>query len=317
MRKQTGSLILLIPLERKTVMKYLSDIDSGTAQRAFNGTSFSPERRGEQVRADYNNTLCEDLKYLSKYANTDEKKAALETEFERYRQGYLKRTVSWLHTKSNCLSTMIAGPSNFPVRRAEKANNAEHKKSVDLCEFRSRALKAIEKVLRPELAPIMAGDSNAISRLTEKIEKAEKFQALMKAANKIIKKKSGIDFAALEKLGFTAVQSAELSKPDCCGRIGFAAYQLTNNNANIKRMKGRLRIIERDQHSVDTQHVGENATLEDCPADNRIRLFFEGKPAEEIRTQLKKNGFRWTPSKGCWQSYRNRHSMETAKQIAA
>ena len=45
-------------------------------------------------------------------------------------------------------------------------------------------------------------------------------------------------------------------------------------------------------------------------------MFFEGKPETEIRTELKKNGFKWTPSKECWQNYINRNSVDFAIKIA-
>ena len=35
--------------------------------------------------------------------------------------------------------------------------------------------------------------------------------------------------------------------------------------------------------------------------DNRIRLFFPGKPSDEQRARLKKRGFRWSPRAGAWQ----------------
>jgi hypothetical protein len=49
--------------------------------------------------------------------------------------------------------------------------------------------------------------------------------------------------------------------------------------------------------------------VEDAPADNRIRLYFPDKPDEVTRSALKARGFRWTPSLGCWQAYRNPSAM--------
>ncbi len=44
--------------------------------------------------------------------------------------------------------------------------------------------------------------------------------------------------------------------------------------------------------------------------------YFTGKPDAAIRTELKSNGFRWAPSIGAWQAYRNRHTLTTAKRMA-
>lgn len=35
-------------------------------------------------------------------------------------------------------------------------------------------------------------------------------------------------------------------------------------------------------------------------SENRLNLFFEGKPEDEVRSELKHNGFKWSPSRGCW-----------------
>lgn len=56
--------------------------------------------------------------------------------------------------------------------------------------------------------------------------------------------------------------------------------------------------------------------LEDAPSENRIRIFFNGKPDSSTIAELKRHAFRWTPSLGCWQAYRNSRSMEFAKNTA-
>jgi hypothetical protein len=104
--------------------------------------------------------------------------------------------------------------------------------------------------------------------------------------------------------------------PDCLGRTGFANYELTNNNANIRRIRTRIEELKRDKVAPEVTQEGHNGIrLEDHPAENRVRLFFPGKPDAGVRTRLKSNAFRWTPSLGCWQAYRNPRSMERARQF--
>ena len=189
-----------------------------------------------------------------------------------------------------------------------------------LHEFRKRAIEAIKRTLHPEWRPIMAGDDNAQERLKAKIQKAEDFQVMAKKINTTIRKNAKAGKEAQEKalklLGLKDETVSNVLKPDYAGRVGIPAYELTNNNANLRRMKQRLEVISRDQAKEATETQGSAARLEDCPAENRVRLFFPAKPSEEVRTLLKSKGFRWSPTIGAWQAYRNHWAIETAKQVA-
>lgn len=295
-------------------------IPADLAQRAFAGTSFSPERRGETARAEYKDTLAADLETLRQHATQGGTLDMLGDEFDRYRAGLRRRYTAWLASESRCVSSFIAGPSNFPVRRMQKRSDIAHRRLGDYIEFRNVALAAAIRNLRPDLRPIMAGDDNAIERLTAEIAKAEAVQDRMKQANAAIRraKKAGPEaqVAALVELGFAEPRAHDLLKPDCCGRIGFADFELTNNGANIRRMKERLEKIGAAKARPDTQAQGEHALMELCPGENRIRLTFPGKPDASVRDTLKGAGFRWTPSLGVWQSYINHRAMDTARTVA-
>lgn len=167
---------------------------------------------------------------------------------------------------------------------------------------------------------IMSDDPAADTKLLAKIAEAEQLQAAMKDCNAAIRQnaKAGpaAQVAALVALGRTEEQAKRLLEPDFCGRIGFADFELTNNGANIRRMKQRLERVSKAQVTPQTTIEGSNARLEDCPAENRIRLFYPGKPSEEVRSRLKHSGFRWSPTIGAWQAYRNYSAIETAKREA-
>ncbi len=299
---------------------FINDIPESLAYAAHIGSSFVPEKRAVQEREGYAATLQSVYDELSKHADTDEKRAVLDVEFSRFREGYRKRYTALLASQSRTYSSMIAGPSNFPVRRMEKRNRVVDKRRTELLEFLPRAKDAILKALHPEFRPIMAGDSDACERLRAKIAEAEELQARMKAANAAIRKhkKSGAEAqaAALVALGFKEPIAREMLKPDFCGRIGFADYETQNNNANIRRMKERLESISRNKQAEETVAQGENARVEDCPADNRVRLFFPGKPSEAIRSSLKSAGFRWSPTIGAWQAYRHSRTIAKAHEVA-
>lgn len=300
-------------------MDFRTDISASLAVSAFSGTSFSPEKRAENTITEYAQTLQADYELFAKHADLGGTLDMLAAEFEQYRQGYAKRYRAWLHSRSNCISAMITGPSNFPLRRAEKRNNIEHKRCDELLSFRERARKAVISKLRPDLAPIMAGDSNAVERLRAELASLKATQAHMKAVNAahkaFLKNPASLDKAQFPESTKNTIRNY---KPAYSWEPHpFAPYQLSNHSANIRRVEKRIETLSAAKAAPVIEREGANARLEDDPPANRIRIFFPGKPDEQIRAQLKRNGFRWSPTIGAWQAYRNHHSIELAKQLAA
>lgn len=307
-------------LPHDAIACFASDIPRDIAMRAHAGTSFVPETRGEQQITSYAATLGHDLEHLGKLATTDAKRSDLRSAFARYRRGYRERTIAYLVAHGRCLSTMITGGSNFPVRSQAKKNASADKRTEDVIDYRENALAKIRKLLTPELQPIRASDENAVERYEGKIAKAERLQAHMIATNKTIRAhaKDGADaqIAALVAMGHPESIARKLLAPDFCGRIGYADYEIKNNGANLRRMKARTESVAATQAAPVVEETGAHARFEDSPPENRVRLYFPGKPDAATRTRLKGHGFRWTPSLGCWQAYRNHTAITFAKREA-
>ena len=85
----------------------------------------------------------------------------------------------------------------------------------------------------------------------------------------------------------------------------FAPYELSNNNANIRRMKQRLAGLERAEACQSAEYVIHGVKVIENTQDNRLQLFFSKKPSAETRKRLKSNGFRWARSIGAWQRQLN------------
>lgn len=51
--------------------------------------------------------------------------------------------------------------------------------------------------------------------------------------------------------------------------------------------------------------------------DNRLQIFFAGKPGEDLRHELKSRGFRWAPSVGAWQRQLTNNAVYAAKAVVA
>lgn len=103
-------------------------------------------------------------------------------------------------------------------------------------------LYALEKAA-PKGA-ITSDDPQAIEKLQAKLAALQARQEFMKKANKFIKKG---DDAGLLAMGIPQVQIDNLKKPDFVGRVGFADYQLTNNNGVISTTRKRLEAMLADR----------------------------------------------------------------------
>lgn len=296
---------------------YINDIPLSLYVSAYSGVSMSPERRGESSRTEYAQQLAEDYATLHAHAVKGGTLDLLPEEFARFRAGCAKRQNSYLASSSRCISSFITGPSNFPVSRAKKRNDVAHKRLNELIDGREAALKAAIRNLRPDLRPVMVGDSDAVQRLQAELAKLETLQSRMKAIN-TAHKKFLKDPAIIDVLDLSDADRAMIRnhKPRySLEPHPFAPYELTNNNANIRRIKERIAVLSVAKATPETVIEADGLRVEDSPADNRIRLFFDGKPDADIRARLKSNGFRWTPSIGAWQSYRNSNSMTLARSF--
>jgi len=153
-------------------------------------------------------------------------------------------------------------------------------------------------------AGISSDDPEAVQKLKAEVVALEASQARMKAANAVIRQRKGDveeQVNGLLALGwFTNDQARELVAPDFAGRIGFAAYQLSNNNANIRRIKARIAELEKARERESVEVEGPGYTYREDTEENRVMFLFEGKPSDETRTILKAHSFKWSPSRGAW-----------------
>ncbi|MGR5367941.1 DUF3560 domain-containing protein [Photobacterium damselae] len=155
-------------------------------------------------------------------------------------------------------------------------------------------------------AGIASDDPEAIQKLKKKVDALEQAQEKMKAANKIIRSKHMTEADKVEymiqTLAFTSKQAQELLLPDDCGRIGFADYALSNNNANIRQAKARLRELEtlHNQKPFEEEGLLDGMGWSLYEDDGRIKFSFDGKPSEAVRAVLKGHGFKWSRYSMAW-----------------
>ena len=146
---------------------------------------------------------------------------------------------------------------------------------------------------------ISSDDPDALIKLRAELAYLTASQERMKAANKAIRAHTTPEaqVAALVELEFTGDRAAELVKKDLGGRCGFPSYSLTNNNANIARVKKRIDDLEKRRERAPVEEAATGYTYREDTADNRVLFLFPGKPDEATRAILKAHAFKWSPSR--------------------
>lgn len=180
-------------------------------------------------------------------------------------------------------------------------HHSENRHRKDLKRIDSLMMKSIEEKEKSEYykrkicnmeneTKIYSDDPNAIAKLKEKLNKRIGLQEYMKETNKNAKKESK------DKV--------------------FQMYQLQNNNQNITRIKKRIETLEK-KCNEETKIIYENEDVKivDNVEANRLQIYFIDIPDVEVRTKLKKNGFRWSRYNECWQRFRLEYAIYIAKKI--
>ena len=290
-------------------------IDRALAYRAHSGTSFTPDVRRDQEIEAFTADLTAIYNNLLKIAKTESDIDIIDVEMVKFQKRYAEKYTAKLSARASCMSTMIAGPANFPTRRNEKATNAYEKRFDEMMTWRGRAVNAISKKVKDNQ---IAEAGSEIEVMKAKIASAEKMHAIMKQGNKIIWSKKLSDdekIVKLAEIGISEDAAREVMKSDYMGMTGFAGWQLSNNNANIKRMKARVAEMQAREDTPTSDIEFDGGTIIDNCEDDRVQILFDEKPDDEMRAKLRDSGWHWKRSIEAWQRKRTAAAMASAKQI--
>ena len=211
-------------------------------------------------------------------------------------------------------SILIAGGSNFNVRAKEKQNAARDSNEARYAQVQG----LLSKIKSVGMGGIMSDDKNAVEKLSAKLAGLEAMQDKMKAVNAYYRKHKTL--AGCPELTEEARLRLESGMSGSVHDAPYPSWALSNNNANIRRIKDRLAELEKE-----AQRAAENANAGPVEGDGyklventelgRIQFIFEGKPDESTRALLKANGFKWAPSQGAWQRMLNDHGRYAAQKV--
>lgn len=248
---------------------------------------------------------------------------------------YVRLWAAWQHAGSRTANWMVTGPANFPTQRNQKALAAEDRRYGELNEFvkeaPSRSVKRARGAQKAALGTVGL-KSAELDELRERLATRQLKHATWKSINAIIRKHkikpgacSPADFVSIaesEGLLITEREAAAYLTPNYMGQIGIESFMLSNNNAEMKRLQGRIAQVEKslaaaqnaDDQAVTSRTVG-NVEIVENTAEDRLQLLFPGKPSDSVRAMLKRHGFRWSPRNSAWQRQLNNNARYALSQI--
>ena len=276
-----------------------SDLSLEDAISSYRGTSWNFERRGQDDLLDFQR----DLKNLERrgfeYIEQGASRSEVAYVISVGAQKMLEARRALNAARARTMSTMITGRGNFPVRSQRKRMDTYDKRLGDYVQAGERALKQLKKLDPKRPQPIIQGSGE--SAYKEKLLKLEALQEEYKRKR-----------AEARKQGLRA--------DDVVPR-----YLLTNNNAQIRRVREQIKTEQERQAELDSVEGFEDFTLPDGmelqverdQSDNRLRLHLSDKPSQEVREKLKRNGYKWSRLNSAWQRQLTQNALSALPRTLA
>lgn len=288
--------------------RHLGDLYQ-TAINAHSWSSQDPERVARLEMVGYEEQLNSDMEKIP----------------EEFQEEYYAKFHSWvaeiLAKESRVASAFVTGPAKFNFARNEKAINAHRKACEDFDAWREKRIKAIHKAIenaKPEeqrneerWASIRAEiDRTAENIIDIDVNNAPYRRALF--VNSIYNKAETLarngDKEMLDRyVEHVKEWNTKVKKPLVTSRHKFWQLQELCDKyiARKEERAGRENVtIEKDGYTIVKNF-----------ADDRLQIIYDGKPDRTTISNLKSNGFRWSPSNMAWQRQLTSNAYYAAARV--
>ena len=295
----------------QTAVRYYP-INEEAARRAKEAISFSDYRPGSAT-AEYRHYVDQAVEIAERQKKRVEPEyhEKIDQLLDTYARKLAENMNKGYEITARVPSVLIAGPANFPVRAKEKQNAASDRNMEEFQYIQG----LLDKIRSTGMGGISADDPQAVSKLEKKLEKLEASQELMKTVNAYYRKHGTLDGCPhLTEKGIENLK-ADMASSWHYEKKPFQSWQLSNNNAEIRRLKGRIEELTRHKEAAYVGWEFEGGTVEINRESNRLQIYFEGKPDATVRDELKSNGFRWSPKAEAWQRQLNDTTIRVTDRI--
>ena len=289
-------------------------IDEAAAKRANDVNSFRDYIPGSATEA-YHSEVDEAYALAAEQKSRvdpmyHDKIDSLVDSFSRKRAANLNERYS---IESRVPSVMISGAANFPVKKKEKQNAARDRNDEE-----ARKIQGIlDKIRSTGMGGISADDPEAIQKLERKLADLIQHQEFMKAVNAYYRKNKTLKGCPCISPETASKITSSIKNSGRTEPKPFETYRLSNNNAEIRRLKERIETLKKQKETTFEGWKFEGGEVVLNKELNRLQIIFEDKPDEELRGELKSHGFRWAPSQQAWQRQFTNNALYAIKRIKA
>lgn len=286
----------------------------GIARDAFSMTSHTPEERALDYIRNYESQVLEDMSKMP------------DTMKDEYFDKFRARIITLFGKHSRIMSAAITGPARFPTEKNRKANESYDRASREFHDWRESQLKRAAAMIEAA-KPQEVRDNEAWLSVKRDIDRsaATIFQIDTKKALG-----SDRSLFVANLYGRLATLSRNVS-PEIFAK---AMDYIKELNEKLKAKGGKAIFTARhkvwklaEEAEARRAKEAEMAEREDveiefeggrvvkCYSEDRLQIFHDEKPSSEKIADLKKHGFRWAPSNGCWQRQLTNHAIFAASYV--
>lgn len=275
----------------KTEKELIKLIPYETARAAYYWNSFSPDERAKSTINEFATTII--ALYVKLEALDNSRIEEIEKDIEDFTAKYLKKYLVWLSAKSRTASSAITGPARFPTEKNRKALDLEHKRLSEMNDWEEK----VKKILIKKYKIVAKEDMQKV---------IEEYRGYFQSGQYT---KENTKNALMTKL--LRVVKDDPNRFEEIKELLKGATDMFTAKHKIHR---ELEAIKIKQTAESNEEEVNGIRIVDNIQENRIQLFFEGKPEKDTITYLKSKCWKWTPSKSCWQNWRNPQRMREIKE---
>lgn len=297
------------------ITKHYANISEAMAKAAKQAYSFFDYVEGSAT-ASYKSEVdkCYEIAQIAAERRPKEEER-IQRLFDRYVVGLAANINASNKNTASCPSVMIAGGSNFPVNKKKKQNARDEKLYAEY-QYISEIPEKIRAI--GNNTTIYSDEDDAIEQLENKAEKYREFLENMKKKNAYWRKHGTMKGCE----GITDERAEELDREikSAFYQVPFPPYELTSARQKIKAAEDRATELKKlkaqaENPTEEKYPMVEGVEVVENAEAMRIQLIFDGKPDEDVRTLLKENGFRWSPSFGAWQRQLTANGKGATKSV--